>query len=38
MSRRAPAGDVLLAALAALACGVAAALIAIDVLHSALGG
>ena len=38
MNRRAPAGVVLLAALAALACGVAAVLVAIDVLHSALGG
>ena len=38
MSRRAPAGVVLLAALAALACGVAAALVAIDLLHSVLGG
>jgi hypothetical protein len=35
---RAPAQVVLLAALAALACGIAAALVAIDVLRSVLGG
>jgi hypothetical protein len=38
MTRRAPAEVVLLAALAALACGVAAALVAIEVLRSVLGG
>jgi hypothetical protein len=38
MSEKAPPQLVLLAALAALACGVAAALVAIDVLRSVLGG
>jgi hypothetical protein len=38
VNHRAPAPLVLLAALAALACGVAAALVAIDVLRSVLGG
>jgi hypothetical protein len=38
VNRRAPAPLVLLAALAALGCGIAAALIAIDVLRSVLGG
>ena len=38
MSGKAPAQLVLLAALGALACGVAAALVGIDVLRSVLGG
>ena len=38
MNRGAPVQLVLLAALAALGCGIAAALVAIDVLRSVLGG
>jgi hypothetical protein len=38
MNRRTPAPLVLLAALAALACGIAAAVVAIDVLRTVLGG
>jgi hypothetical protein len=38
MNRRVPAQLVLLAALAALACGIAAAVVAIEVLRTVLGG
>jgi len=38
MTGRAPAQLVLLAALVALGCGVAAAVVAIDVLRTVLGG
>jgi hypothetical protein len=38
VNRGAPAQLVLLAALAALACGIAAAVVAIDVLRTVLGG
>jgi hypothetical protein len=38
VNRRAPAQLVLLASLGALACGIAAALVAIDVLRTVLGG
>jgi hypothetical protein len=38
MNGRAPAQLVLLAALAALACGIAAAVVAIDALRAVLGG